>query len=121
MHSYSAKEWKRERERLSLIRNQFIRHHNVIVNKTLKHNGQLEKIPLYYTESNQQKNAAASSSVKHHALNNIPLYHAYYHQHNHNDSSFDSFRMRSSIRKRAPNDEKQISTNITMVLEDLLK
>lgn len=99
-----------------------IRHHNVIVNKTksMKHNGQLEKMPSHYMESNQQ-NAAAASLVKHHPLNSVPLYHAYYHQHIHNDTSFDSIRMRSTIQKRAQNDEKQISTNITMVLEDLLK
>lgn len=78
---------------------------------------------MYLTEpTNQhQNNGAAATSVKHHALNSLPLYHAYYHQHMHNDTTFDLIRMRSSIRKRAPNDEKQISTNITMVLEDLLK
>lgn len=58
-------------------------------------------------------------------LKNIPLYHAYYHQHNnaYNSSNLPpaSLRNRSAIRKRASSGEKQISTNITMVLEGLLK
>lgn len=58
-------------------------------------------------------------------LRNIPLYHAYYHQHNgaYNSSNIPptSLRNRSAIRKRASSGEKQISTNITMVLEGLLK
>lgn len=57
-------------------------------------------------------------------LKNIPLYHAYYHQHNAynaSDSPHASLRNRSSIWKRASSGEKQISTNITMVLEGLLE
>lgn len=58
-------------------------------------------------------------------LKNIPLYHAHYHQHNgaYNSSNLPhaTVRNRSAIRKRASSGEKQISTNITSVLEGLLK
>lgn len=61
-------------------------------------------------------------------LKNIPLYHAYYHRDHQHNSAYNAsntpptlLRNRSAIRKRASSGEKQISTNITMVLEGLLK
>lgn len=87
----------------------------------MKHDEKIDTMQSYFDDStNQLDNAKAP--IKYFPLKNIPLYHAHYHQHTYNSSNLlnDSPRNRSSIRKRASG-EKQISTNITMVLEDLLK
>lgn len=82
----------------------------------------METMQRHHSDLNQQRNINDEFPIKHFALNNVPLYHAYYHQHMHvNNETHNSLRKQSSIQKRAPNDEKQISKNITMVLEDLLK
>lgn len=89
----------------------------------MKHNDQVET-PQYFDESNEQEKNNAALPMKLFPLKNIPLYHAYYHQHMYNSSDLlhePTPRNRSSITKRASAGEKQISTNITMVLEDLLK
>lgn len=105
---------------------QLFRHHNVDINKTkaIKHNGQIE-MQQHLIESHQyQQQPQDVLPMKQYQLNNIPLYHAYYHQHMHNATrpKFDFIKSRGSIQKRTTADEKkQISTNITMVLEDLLK
>lgn len=102
----------------------FLRHHNIVINKTktIKHNGQVETVQQHLIE--HQQKLANVLPMKQYQLGNLPLYHAYYHQHMHNGNKtkFDTIRNRGSIQKRTTADEKkQISTNITMVLEDLLK
>lgn len=106
------------------------RHHNLASNKSkiMKHNDDMDTVQQYFVESEPQPSDDANANaakipIKHFPLKSIPLYHAHYHQHMHNTSDllYESVRNRSSIRKRASAGEKQISTNITMVLEDLLK
>lgn len=89
----------------------------------MKHDDQIGTIPPYLDDSNQPENTNAPMPIKRFPLKNIPLYHAHYHQHTYNSSdlSHEVPRNRSSIRKRASSGEKQISTNITMVLEGLLE
>lgn len=103
----------------------FCRHHNVVANKSkiMKHNDQMPTTPPFIDESNRQENINVPSPIKRFPLRNIPLYHAYYHQHTYNSSdlSHELPRNRSSIQKRASSGEKKISTNITMVLEGLLQ
>lgn len=88
----------------------------------MKHDDQVVAMQHYFDESNQQK-PNAPPPLKRFPLKNIPLYHAYYHQHMYNTSDLpaEPVRSRSSIRKRASAGEKQISSNISMVLEDLLQ
>lgn len=89
----------------------------------MKHDEHIDTMQPYSDDStNQHKNANATLPIKYYPLKNIPLYHAHYHQHTYNVSNlhYDSPRNRSTIKKRASG-EKQTSTNITMVLEDLLK
>ncbi|XP_055304558.1 gamma-aminobutyric acid receptor subunit alpha-1 isoform X2 [Sitodiplosis mosellana] len=95
---------------------QHTRHHNLVADKTkvMKHDEY---------DSNQLENTNPPLPMKYFPLKSIPLYHAHYHQHTHNASNglmYDTVRNRSSIRKRASAGEK-LSTNITMVLESLLK
>lgn len=90
----------------------------------MKHDEQSDSMQQYFDDSDQLENANQPLPMNF-PLRNIPLYHAQYHQHNqytHNASNShnESIRNRSTVRKRASG-EKQISTNITMVLEDLLK
>lgn len=92
--------------------------------KIMKHNDDVDTVQQYFVEPEPQQNAnAAELPVKYFPLKSIPLYHAYYHQHMYNASNslYEPVRNRSSITKRASSEKKQISTNITMVLEDLLK
>lgn len=92
--------------------------------KIMKHNDDVDTVQQYFVEPEPQQNAnAAKLPVEHFPLKSIPLYHAYYHQHMYNASNslYEPVRNRSSITKRASSEKKQISTNITMVLEDLLK
>lgn len=89
----------------------------------MKHDEESDSMQQYFDNSDPVENANQPLPMNF-PLRNIPLYHAQYHQHNQNASkasnSYESVRNRSPIRKRASG-EKQISTNITMVLEDLLK
>ena len=93
----------------------------------MKHDDlQMGTIQSDFDESNQSElDSTKPLPITKFPLKNIPLYHAYYHQHNaaYNASNLPhaSLRNRSAIRKRASSGEKQISTNITMVLEGLLK
>lgn len=94
----------------------------------MKHDDDVQMDPLqsHDDESDQSENDSVKPvPITKFPLKNIPLYHAYYHQHNsaYNSSNLPhtSLRNRSAIRKRASSGEKQISTNITMVLEGLLK
>lgn len=105
----------------------FKRHHNLVTNKSkvMKHDDlQMATIRSQFDESNQQENSIKPIPITKFPLKNIPLYHAHYHQHNQYNASdlpHASLRNRSAIRKRASAEEKQISTNISMVLEGLLK
>lgn len=82
-------------------------------------------IQSHFDEANQpQIDSIKPLPIMKFPLKNIPLYHARYHQHNAynaSDAPHAAARNRSTIRKRASSGEKQILTNITMVLEDLLK
>lgn len=90
----------------------------------MKHDESIDTMQQYFDDSNNQlKNSNPPLPMKHFPLKSIPLYHAHYHQHMHNVSNgllYESIRNKSSIRKRASAGEK-LSTNITMVLESLLK
>lgn len=106
------------------------RHHNLVANKSkvMKHDDdpQMATIQSDFDESEQPEiESIKPLPITKFPLKNIPLYHAYYHQHNTYNASNNlphaSVRNRSAIRKRASSGEKQISTNITMVLEGLLK
>lgn len=95
----------------------------------MKHDDlQMATIQSHFDETNRPEiDSIKPLPITKFPLKNIPLYHAHYHKHNTNMTNTEpsppnaSSRNRSSIRKRASSGEKQISTNITMVLEDLLK
>lgn len=90
----------------------------------MKHDDeQIDKMQqTYFDDPNQLENANGNAPLpsKLFPLSNIPLYHAYYHQHMSNVSELlqEPVRNRSTIRKRASDEKLQ---NITMVLESLLK
>lgn len=88
----------------------------------MKHNDQIDAMQPNIDDKNQLEDKNTPLPMKRFPLKNIPLYHAYYHQHTYNSSDLmhEPPRNRSMIRKRASSGEK-LSTNITMVLEGLLQ
>lgn len=89
----------------------------------MKHDEPMDAMQQYFDDSNQLENTNPTLPMKHFPLKSIPLYHAHYHQHTHNASNgllYETAKGKASIRKRASAGEK-LSTNITMVLESLLK
>lgn len=107
--------------------NFFVRHHNVVTNKTksTKH----VSVPLsdkfnappQPDEGRKQSDSTPKKSMKHYQLPNVPLYHIVHGQlmHRSNETIDNSIRNRSSIQKRASKAD-WLSRNISMVLEQLM-